>query len=92
LYVGHERAPPTALVLQVLGVIDPNLLGAYSSNLFGIVCVAFVKNPPCRGYKRQLIMAAQRLAAPTAPDCAACVMNKTLLLIIVDFLFLISSR
>ena len=35
----------TALVLQVLGVIEPNLLAAYSSNLFGITCVAIVKIP-----------------------------------------------
>jgi hypothetical protein len=66
LYVGMTGTA-TALVLQVLGVIDPNLLAAYSSNLFGIVCVAFVKIRHVRGYKRQLIMAAQRLAAPTAP-------------------------
>jgi hypothetical protein len=66
LYVGMTGTA-TALVLQVLGVIDPNLLAAYSSNLFGIVCVAFVKIRHVRGYKRQLIMAAQRLAAPAAP-------------------------
>jgi hypothetical protein len=66
LYIGMTGTA-TALVLQVLGVIDPNLLAAYSSNLFGIVCVAFVKIRHVRGYKRQLIMAAQRLAAPTAP-------------------------
>ena len=66
LYVGMTGTA-TALVLQVVGVIDPNLLAAYSSNLFGIVCVAFVKIRHVRGYKRQLIMAAQRLAAPTTP-------------------------
>jgi hypothetical protein len=66
LYVGMTGTA-TALVLQVLGVIDPNLLAAYSSNLFGIVCVAFVKIRHVRIYKRQLIMAAQRLAAPVAP-------------------------
>jgi hypothetical protein len=66
LYVGMIGTA-TALVLQVLGVIEPNLLAAYSSNLFGIVCVAFVKIRHVRGYKRQLIMAAQRLAAPATP-------------------------
>ena len=67
LYVGMTGTA-TALVLQVLGVIEPNLLAAYSSNLFGIVCVAFVKVRHVRGYKRQLIMAAQRLTTPAAPS------------------------
>lgn len=64
LYVGMIGTA-TALVLQVVGIIEPNLLAAYSSNLFGIVCVAFVKIRHVRGYKRQLIVAAQQLAAPT---------------------------
>jgi hypothetical protein len=62
LYVGM-MGTATALVLQVLGVIEPNLLAAYSSNLFGIVCVAFVKIRHVRGYKRRLILAAQVPAA-----------------------------
>jgi hypothetical protein len=66
LYVGMTGTA-TALVLQVVGVIEPNLLAAYSSNLFGIVCVAFVKIRHVRTYKRQLILAAQRIAAPAAP-------------------------
>jgi hypothetical protein len=66
LYVGMTGTA-TALVLQVLGVIEPNLLAAYSSNLFGIVCVAFVKIRHVRGYKRQLIMEAQQIATPTGP-------------------------
>ena len=49
----------TALVLQVLGVIQPNLLAAYSSNLFGIVCVALIKIRHVRPFKRQLILAGQ---------------------------------
>ncbi len=61
LYVGM-MGTATALVLQVLGVIEPNLLAAYSSNLFGIVCVAFVKIRHVRGYKRRLILAAQSVA------------------------------
>ena len=44
------------LVLQVLGVIEPNLLAAYSSNLFGITCVALVKIRHVRPDKRQLIL------------------------------------
>jgi hypothetical protein len=55
LYVGIGGTA-TALVLQVLGVIEPNLLAAYSSNLFGITCVALVKILHVRAYKRQLIL------------------------------------
>ena len=57
LYIGIAGTA-TALVLQVLGVIDANLLAAYSSNLFGIVCVALVKIRHVRPYKRQLILEA----------------------------------
>ena len=46
-------------MLQVLGVIEPNLLAAYSSNLFGITCVALVKIRHVRPYKRQLILESQ---------------------------------
>lgn len=55
LYLGIAGTA-TALVLQVLGVIDANLLAAYSSNLFGIVCVALVKIRHVRPYKRKLIL------------------------------------
>ncbi len=55
LYVGM-MGTATALVLQVLGVIQPNLLAAYSSNLFGIVCVALVKIRHVRSFKRSLII------------------------------------
>jgi hypothetical protein len=58
LYVGIAGTA-TALVLQVLGVIDANLLAAYSSNLFGIVCVALVKIRHVRPFKRKLILEAQ---------------------------------
>ncbi len=61
LYVGM-MGTAAALVLQVLGVIAPNLLAAYSSNLFGIICVAIVKIRHVRGYRRRLILEAQ--AAP----------------------------
>ena len=58
LYIGIAGTA-TALVLQVLGLIDANLLAAYSSNLFGIVCVALVKIRHVRPYKRQLILEIQ---------------------------------
>lgn len=63
LYVGIGGTA-TALVLQVLGVIEPNLLAAYSSNLFGITCVALVKIRHVRPYKRQLILDGQIEASP----------------------------
>lgn len=55
LYLGIAGTA-TALVLQVLHYIDANLLAAYSSNLFGIVCVALVKIRHVRPYKRKLIL------------------------------------
>lgn len=55
LYIGIAGTA-TALVLQVLGLIEANLLAAYSSNLFGIVCVALVKIRHVRPFKRQLIV------------------------------------
>jgi hypothetical protein len=62
LYVGM-MGTAAALVMQVLGVLPPNLLAAYSSNLFGIVCVALVKIRHVRGFKRQLILEIQAAAA-----------------------------
>jgi hypothetical protein len=44
------------LVLQVLGLIEANLLAAYSSNLMGIIGVALVKIRHVRPYKRTLIL------------------------------------
>lgn len=64
LYVGM-MGTATALVLQVLGVIEPNLLAAYSSNLFGLICVALVKIRHVRGFKRRLILEVEQ-AAPVA--------------------------
>lgn len=63
LYIGIAGTA-SALVLQVLGVIEPNLLAAYSSNLFGICCVALVKIRHVRPYKRQLILASQSETKP----------------------------
>lgn len=58
LYIGIGGTA-TALVLQVLGVIEPNLLAAYSSNLFGITCVALVKIRHVRPFKHKLILEGQ---------------------------------
>lgn len=63
LYVGIGGTA-TALVLQVLGIIEPNLLAAYSSNLFGITCVALVKIRHVRPYKCRLILESQAEAVP----------------------------
>ena len=65
LYVGIAGTA-TALVLQVLGVIEANLLAAYSSNLFGIICVALVKIRHVRPFKRQLILAGQDAERPAS--------------------------
>ena len=63
LYVGIFGTA-AALVLQVLRIIEPNLLAAYSSNMFGITCVALVKIRHVRAYKRQLILEGQIAASP----------------------------
>lgn len=72
LYVGIAGTA-AALVLQVLGLIEANLLAAYSSNLFGILCVALVKIRHVRAFKRTLIMqppTAATTAQPLAPSLA----------------------
>ncbi len=66
LYIGIGGTA-TALVLQVLQIIEPNLLAAYSSNLFGITCVALVKIRHVRPYKRSLIIEGQVAAEGVAP-------------------------
>ena len=73
LYVGIAGTA-TALVLQVLGVIHANLLAAYSSNLFGILCVALIKIRHVRNFKRQLILESQGMMntqTPAQPDTKA---------------------
>jgi len=55
LYVGIGGTA-IALVLQVLGVIQPSLLAAYSSNLFGITCVAIIKIFHVRSCKQRLLL------------------------------------
>ncbi len=57
LYVGIAGTA-TALVLQVLHVVEANLLAAYSSNLMGIITVAFVKIRHVRPTKRRVILEA----------------------------------
>lgn len=69
LYVGIGGTA-TALVLQVLGLIDPNLLAAYSSNLFGITCVALVKIRHVRPYTSRLILEREQ-AQPTVAATAS---------------------
>lgn len=66
LYIGIAGTA-SALVLQVLGVIEPNLLAAYSSNLFGITCVALVKIRHVRAFKRQLILESQHALTGSGP-------------------------
>lgn len=62
LYVGIAGTC-LSLVLQVLGMIESNLLAAYSSNLFGILCVAIVKIRLVRPYKNKLILSSEELVA-----------------------------
>ena len=61
LYVGIAGTA-SALVLQVLQVIEANLLAAYASNLFGIICVALVKIRHVRAAKYRLIVECQTAA------------------------------
>ncbi|MEO6568238.1 MAG: hypothetical protein ABIO94_05700 [Opitutaceae bacterium] len=69
LYIGIAGTA-TALVLQVLRVLPGDLLAAYSSNLFGITCVALVKIRHVRPYKRELIMDSQMTSVPVARETA----------------------
>lgn len=64
LYIGIGGTA-SALVLQVLGLIQSNLLAAYSSNLFGITCVALIKIVHVRQFKRQLILESQAAGLST---------------------------
>lgn len=62
LYVGIAGTC-ISLVMQVLGLIEANLLAAYSSNLFGILGVAIVKIRLVRPFKNKLILASQEALA-----------------------------
>lgn len=55
LYIGIAGTA-TALVLQVIGLIQPSLLAAYASNLFGIAGVAIVKIFHLRALKQRLLL------------------------------------
>lgn len=74
LYIGIAGTA-SALVLQVLGLVPANLLAAYSSNLFGITCVALVKIRHVRPFKRQLILDSQA-PAPAMPASLVAAMPK----------------
>lgn len=63
LYVGIGGTA-AAMVMITLGIAKANLIAAFSSNLFGITCVALVKIYHVRPYKRQLIMEGQIAATP----------------------------
>ena len=63
LYVGIGGTA-AAMVLITLGITEANLLAAFSSNLFGITCVALVKIRHVRPFKRQLILEGQIEASP----------------------------
>lgn len=63
LYVGIGGTA-AAMVLVTLGLVEANLLAAFSSNLFGITCVAFVKIRHVRPYKTRLILEGQIAASP----------------------------
>ena len=64
LYVGIAGTA-LALVLQVMDVIRADIIAAYSSNLFGITCVALVKIRNVRPYKRKLILETEDLPKST---------------------------
>lgn len=66
LYVGIGGTA-AAMVLITLQLVQANLLAAFSSNLFGITCVALVKIRHVRPYKRQLILEGQVEASPGEP-------------------------
>jgi hypothetical protein len=63
LYVGIGGTA-AAMVLITLGIAKANLIAAFSSNLFGITCVALVKILHVRPFKKQLILEGQVAATP----------------------------
>lgn len=58
LYVGLAGTVGS-LIFLALGIVDPSLMAAYASTLFGIICVAMVKIFHLRPYKRRLILESQ---------------------------------
>lgn len=67
LYVGIAGTA-AAMVLITLGIAKANLIAAFSSNLFGITCVALVKIVHVRTFRNQLIIEGQ--IAATVPTSA----------------------
>lgn len=65
LYVGIGGTA-TALVMQVLQLVEANLLAAYASNLMGIICVAVVKIGHVRNARRRLILESPVASIPTS--------------------------
>ncbi len=70
LYVGIAGTA-AAMVLITLGWTNANLIAAFSSNLFGITCVALVKIRHVRPFKGQLILQGQIAAAPAREPAGA---------------------
>lgn len=66
LYVGIGGTA-AAMVLITLGLAQANLVAAFSSNLFGITCVALVKIRHVRPFVRQLIIEEGFAAGRPAP-------------------------
>jgi hypothetical protein len=69
LYVGIAGTA-AAMVLITLGIAKANLIAAFSSNLFGITCVALVKIVHVRPFKKQLIIDGQIPSAPAVVTTA----------------------
>jgi hypothetical protein len=69
LYVGIAGTA-AAMVLITLGIAKANLIAAFSSNLFGITCVALVKIVHVRPFKKQLIIDGQIPATATVVTSA----------------------
>ncbi len=64
LYVGIGGTA-ASMVLITLGWTNANLISAFSSNLFGITCVALVKILHVRPYRTQLILQGQVASTPS---------------------------
>ncbi len=63
LYVGIGGTA-AAMVLITLGLTNANLISAFSSNLFGITCVALVKIVHVRTFQNQLTLEADHHSSP----------------------------
>lgn len=70
LYVGIGGTA-AAMVLITLGLTNANLIAAFSSNLFGITCVALVKIVHVRTFQNQLTLEADHHGTPREAIAAA---------------------